>query len=30
MKDFLAAPMKDLMNGMGFEKDIKKSPTISY
>ena len=25
MKDFLAAPMKDLMNGMGFEKDIKKA-----
>lgn len=25
MKDFLAAPMKDLMNGMGFEKRIEKN-----
>ena len=24
MKEFLAAPMKDLMNGMGFEKRIEK------
>ena len=25
MKDFLAAPMKDLMNGVGFEKRIEKN-----